>query len=85
MGIIKGFLKSFFRVVSGFTDAVKGIVAGNLKIKDAKNFTKGSRDYQKRMKENEERTRKEQLSKNLQEIKDILSSKYKNDEDEMAM
>lgn len=65
---IKGFLKSTFRVVSGFLDAIKGIVKGDLTVKEACNFTKGSREYQKQQKEEENRKSIEKIRKDIHEI-----------------
>ena len=80
MGRFRGFLKSSFRVFSGFLDAIVGIAGGKLTFKEAKNWTKGTRAYQKSVKEAEEKKLKaeekqylESIAKNLEKINKQLS------------
>ena len=79
MSKFKGFLKSSYRFVSGFLDAIKGIVQGDLTVKEAYNFDKGSRSYQKKQKEEQERLEIKQMQKDIAEIKKHI------EEDEFCM
>ena len=79
MSKFKGFLKSSFRFASGFLDAIKGIVQGNLTVKESYNFDKGSRAYQKKQKEEESRKSIENMRKDIHKIYKIIC------EDEMCM
>ena len=74
MSKIKGFLKSMYKVVAGFTDAIVGIVNGNLKVGEALHFAEGSRTYKKKQKEEFEKQQKKQITEDLKEINNILKS-----------
>ena len=80
MGRFRGFLKSSFRVFGGFLDAIVGIAGGKLTFKEARNWTKGTKSYQNRVKEEEEKQLKaeekqywESIAKNLEKINKQLS------------
>ncbi len=70
-GKLKAILKSANRFLCGFFDAIKGIAGGTLKVKDATNFYKGS----KNMRQKDAEIKKQQEAKKQQQA----TEKMRND------
>ena len=70
-------LKSLKRVVCGLLDAIKGIVKGDLSVKDAYHFTEGSRAQRKRDKEEAEKQATKKMRQDISDIAEILRNNHK--------
>ena len=69
-------LKSFKRVFCGFLDAIKGIIKGDISMKDAYHFTEGSREQRKKDKEEVEKAAVKKMQKDISDIADIMKNKH---------